>query len=74
MYATGASAYDRYTQLEPSDPDGWYGLGEARRLGGNNVHGAVMAYERYIELESRPSQMGRIENVRGHIESLRGRR
>ena len=48
-------AYERYAALRPGSPDPYYGLGVARRALGDGA-GARAAFQKYIELEKRPSE------------------
>ncbi|MHB8876905.1 MAG: tetratricopeptide repeat protein, partial [Myxococcaceae bacterium] len=69
-YATAAGAYEKYTQLDPSDPDGFYGLGESYRQLGQGPR-AISAYETYIGKEKRPSEKKYVDKARDHIAAIK---
>jgi tetratricopeptide (TPR) repeat protein len=63
-------AYERYTQLDPNDPDGFYGLGESYRQLGQPAK-AITAYETYISREKRSSEQKWVQKAREQVTALR---
>jgi len=64
-------AYRKFLKYVPKDADGIYGLAETERLSGNAPE-AIRYFERYIEIEKRPSEAKYVERARQYIKLLRG--
>jgi tetratricopeptide (TPR) repeat protein len=68
-YGTAVAEYEAYIAIAPQDPDGYYGLGETRRLQGEPVH-ALEALRKYVEVEKRPSEVRWVERAKAAIPGL----
>ena len=73
-----AAAYRAFLQGHPDDPDPYYGLGTTLEQAGDKI-GAMAAYERYAQLEQRPSEAeyvkkaeAKVAALKAEIEALRG--
>lgn len=70
-YKTAANAYEKYVRLEPKDADGFYGLGESYRLLGGENAKAIAAYEKFLKMETRPSEQKWIDKAKEALVALK---
>jgi predicted Zn-dependent protease len=63
------SAYRRYAQMVPDEPEPYYGLGVCLKEGGQNAS-AAQALRRYVDLEKRPSAKKWVEYARGVLDEI----
>src|SRR5262249_25701245 len=69
-FESAARAYQKYVELDPEDPDGFFGLGESYRQLGQQSK-AISAYEQFIAKETRPSEQRWVEKAKEYIAVLR---
>lgn len=69
-FPVAAQAYERYTALDANDPDGFYGLAESYKGGGQNDK-AIAAYETYLKKETRATEQKWIDKARESIAALK---
>lgn len=62
--------YKGYLAVEQQDPDGYYGLAETYRLLGE-ARLSVANYERYVQLEKRPSEQKYVKKAKRKIADLK---
>ena len=63
------NAYRPYMQLEPDDPDPYYGLGQTLKALGD-VPGAIEAFRKYVAMEKRPEEQRWVDKARAELEAL----
>ncbi len=69
-FPAAAQAYEKYTQLDANDPDGFYGLAESYKGAGQNDK-AIVAYENYLKKESRATEQKWVDKARESLVALR---
>jgi tetratricopeptide (TPR) repeat protein len=69
-FPTAAKAYEKYTALDPNDPDGFYGLAESYKQS-NQPDKAIAAYETYIKKETRPTEQKYVDRAKDSIAQLK---
>jgi hypothetical protein len=68
--ATAIHAYEKYTRLQAEDPAGYYGLARSYELA-HETQGAIVSYERYLELEQRGSARKWVEKAKRALDELK---
>jgi len=68
-FADAAAAYRKYTELEPTKADPWFGLAAALQGAGDSA-GALQAYTRYVELEKAPEKQKFVDQAKAEIARL----
>ncbi len=69
-FPAAAQAYEKYTALDATDPDGFYGLAESYKGAGQNEK-AIAAYETYLRKETRATEQKWIDKAKESIASLK---
>ena len=68
-FGEAAAAYRKFSELEPTQADPYFGLGAALEGTGDKA-GAVDAYRRYIELEKAPDKQKFVAQARAQVDKL----
>jgi tetratricopeptide (TPR) repeat protein len=68
-WADAADYYRRYTTLNPSRTDTFFGLG-ASLQGLGDTRGAIAAYDKYISLEKDPAKQRFVDSARAELAKL----
>jgi tetratricopeptide (TPR) repeat protein len=70
--AFAVSAGERFVELAPADPDGWFALAESHDASGD-PKGALAAYQSYLALEKRPDRERLVARARNAVAALEAR-
>lgn len=69
-FPVAAQAYEKYTALDATDPDGFYGLAESYKGAGQSDK-AIAAYETYLKKETRPTEQKWVDKAKESIATLK---